>query len=228
MSRNVALWGARELHAGRKFVTGVTASVPAYIDADLDGNKEWVADVYLGPLDSIGTGVVRNVPIAPIARNLITDIRQPVVMERKPEGRYTIIDRAKNMPAGVSFGGEVPDGTYVETQHNFAELGLRFIADIDWELEVLQANPGEELQADPEQPLQVVRGRNAFGRLVVGPEDEVETPAEEAAQVPASEAVERRVVVRLEPLQATPDEPLQASPDEVLQGVVREVVEVPI
>ncbi len=227
MTRNVAQWGARELQASRHFVTGVTASVPAYVDADQDGNKEWVADVYLGPLDSIGNGVVEAVPIAPIARALITDIRQPVVMERSREGRYTIIDRAKNMPAGVSFGGDVPDGTYVETRHNYAELGLRFVADIDWELELLQATGATPLQATADEPFQLLRGRNAFGRLVVGPPVEVPEPEEAAAQEPEEIAVERRVRILLAPFQATPTTPFQANAADVFQGVVRQVLEVP-
>jgi hypothetical protein len=227
VTRNVAQFGRRELIAHRRWVTGVTASVPAYVDADGDGNKEWVVDVYLGPLEVVGDGTLEGVIIAPIAKALVTDIRQPVTLERSREGKYTVTGRAKTMPAGVSFGGDVPNGTFIEVRHNYADLSLRFVADIDWELEVLQANPAEELQEDEDEPLQLVRGRNAFGRLVVGPEEEVEDPYLAAAQVPGSSAVERRVVIRLEPLQADPDEPLQASPDEVLQGMIREVIEVP-
>lgn len=229
MTDNIALVGRRELIAHRRFVTGVTVSVPQYIDVDGDGNKEWVVDVFLGPLEPIKDGILEDVIIAPIAKALVTDIRQPVVLERARDGRYQVTGRGKLMPAGLDIGGGMPTETYVETRHNYADLRLRFLADLDWELEVLQGDPLAPFQEDEDEPFQLLRARNAFGRLVVGPEDEVNAEFADvaSAQGAVAQAMEVRVRVRLEPLQATPDTPFQADPDEPFQAMVRDIIEVP-
>ncbi|HKS16452.1 MAG TPA: hypothetical protein VJU16_04015 [Planctomycetota bacterium] len=228
MSRNIAQVGRRELVAHRRFVTGVTASVPQYVDADQDGNKEWVVDVYLGPLDPVSDGTLIGVPIASIARNLVTDIRQPVELERSREGKYTVIGRAKNLAAGLDIGGGVPTGTFVETRHNYADLGLRWFPDLDWEMEAYQLSGSEEYQADEDAPYQVVRAWNAFNRQVVGPPAEVpeETAPAAVQPVASSEALERRFRIRLAPYQAASDEPYQAAADEPYQAMVRSIEEV--
>ncbi len=154
MARNVALFGRRELEAHRRLVVGTTASVPAYRAVDSIGNKEWVVDVYIGPLiTEIDLNIVRCVPIAPYAKNLVTDIRQPITMERSKEGKYTVIARSKT----ISSGAQAPDGTITEPtfhlrEFNYATLRLSYVADLDYTL--------EELQID---------AFNAFNNQVLGP-----------------------------------------------------------
>lgn len=185
MVKNLALFGRRELTAHRRFVTGVTASVPKYKALDSDENKEWVVDVYLGALGTEETNVVVDVPIAPYARQLITDIKQPVTLERSKQGMYTVIGRAKIMTAGaMGSEGSIDEPTYHQVSHNLANLQLRFIADLDYVLESLQASAGTQLQADVDEPLQVVRAYDAFGNQVIGPE------ADDAPELLATEAEE--------------------------------------
>lgn len=178
MARNIALSGRRELIAHRRFVTGVTASLPLYEEVDSAGNKEWVIDVYIGPLERVEDGVIRKVPIAPYARNLVSDLRQPVTLERSKEGKYTVIGRSKVFTAGA----QTPDGsifepTYHSTVFNLAELGLSFIADIDYQLDEFQDDPDKVFQEDPNDPFQVIRGFDAFGNQCIGPEA-VDPPAQ--------------------------------------------------
>lgn len=171
MARNIALAGRRELEAHRRFVTGVTASLPLYEVVDGAGNKEWVVDVYIGPLERVETDIVRKAPIAPYARNLVSDIRQPVTLERSKEGKYTVIGRAKVFTAGA----QTPDGsifepTYHSTVFNLAALGLSFIADLDYQLDEFQDTPAKKFQENPTDPYQVIRAFDAFGNQCVGPE----------------------------------------------------------
>lgn len=170
MARNVALFGRRELEAHRRLVVGTTASVPAYRAVDSIGNKEWVVDVYLGPLISeIDLNIVRCVPIAPYAKNLVTDIRQPITMERSKEGKYTVIARSKTLASGAQApDGSISEPTFHLREFNYATLGLTYIADLDYTLEELQADPGDELQADPGDPLQTIDAFNAFNNQVLG------------------------------------------------------------
>ena len=174
MARNVALFGAREIVAQRQFVTGVTASLPEY--RDVNGSDEWTVDVYLGPLERVELNIMKKVPIAPIARNLVSGIRQPITMERSKQGKYTVIGRAKIMPAGAQgLDDSIFEPTYHSIKYNFAELGLSFIADLDYELSPLQDGPGDCWQNDPNEPFQTVKVFNAFGKQVAGP-GAAETP----------------------------------------------------
>lgn len=169
--RNVAQVGRRELHAHRQIVFGVTASEPRYQVIDSEGNKEWVIDVYIGPLEHIEQNVVFDVPIASYARHLVGDVKQPVSLERSKQGKYTVIGRAKTMPAGAQFEeGDVDTPTFQFVQHNFADLGLLWLPDLDWTLEELQVDEDTPLQADEDEPLQQIRAFDAFGLQVVGPE----------------------------------------------------------
>ncbi|HLF95292.1 MAG TPA: hypothetical protein VJB14_17630, partial [Planctomycetota bacterium] len=144
-----------------------------YKDADGDGNKEWVIDVYLGAADGPDLNVVKDCPIAPYARELVTDLRLPVTIERSVEGKYTVIGRSKVIPAGAN--GDIDDPTYRLTMHNYADLRARHVADLDYTLEPYQASPVTPYQADPGEPYQAIRAFNAFGRQVLGPEV-VESP----------------------------------------------------
>lgn len=169
--RNVAQTGRKELEAHRQLVTGVTASVPRYEVVDLDGNKEWVVDVYIGPLEHVEENVIFSVLIAPYARELVSDIGQPVLLERSKQGKYSVIGRTKNQTSGVVFeGGDVEEPTFWIVRDNFASLRLRWLPDLDWVLEELQDDEDAPLQADPDEPLQQVRAFDAFGLQVVGPE----------------------------------------------------------
>jgi hypothetical protein len=170
--KNIAQTGRRELDTHRRWISGVTASLPRYEDVDLDGNKEWVVDVYIGPLEMVSEGIVYSCLIASYAAELVGDLKQPVMLERSKQGKYTVVARTKNLAAGVVFeeDEEVAEPTYELTRYNLSSLGLRWIPDLDWVLEPLQADPDDELQADPDEPLQEVRAFDAFGLQVVGPE----------------------------------------------------------
>lgn len=190
MARNVALFGRREMQAHRRFVSGVTATVPRYQDVDGDGNKEWVVDVYLGPLDAVEVNIVKDVPIAPYARVLVSDMKLPVTMERSKQGKYTVIGRTKTYAAGVmGADGDIDEPTYHQVTHNLADLRVRHIADLDYVLETLQVTPSTQLQADPDEPLQVVRAYDAFGNQVIGPEADDEPSL---VAIAAEEVVETR------------------------------------
>lgn len=162
--KNIAQIGRRELVAHRRFVTGVTATVPAYKAIDPVGNKEWVADVFIGPLDVAEPNIARDVPIAPYARQVVGDIRQPVLLERSKQGRYTVVGRAKTLPAGAQMPeGSILEPTYHRIEHNLSQLRVSHIADLDWELE----GWGEKVWDDGE-PWQRVTAVDAFGNLVMG------------------------------------------------------------
>ena len=169
MAKNVALFGRRELEAHRRFITGVTADQPRYLPMDGSGNKEWVVDVYIGPLDLVETNIVRKVPIAPYAKQLVTALRQPVTLERSKQGKYTVIGRAKVIASGAQTPEDnITEPTYHLVQHNFADLKALHIADVDWEFEVLQQTPSTPFQADPSEPLQDIAGFDAFGNQIAG------------------------------------------------------------
>jgi len=163
--KNLALLGRRELVAHRRFVTGVTASIPAYKEVDSLGNKEWVVDVFIGPLDVAEPNVIFNVPIPPYARQVIGQIRQPVLLERSKQGKYTVIGRAKELPAGAQMPeGSILEPTYHRIEHNLAQLGVLHIADIDWSLQGWDTEPWDM------GVWQAITGQDAFGNLVVGPD----------------------------------------------------------
>lgn len=167
--RNIAQIGRREIEAHRKTLDGITAEQPRYVVVDLAGNKEWVVDVYIGPLDQEQPNIIRNVPIAPVAHNLVTDVRQPVQMERSKQGRYTVVGRSKVIPAGA----QMPEGTILEPTYHFvtanlADLGLLFTADLDYELEGWGWKPWGATG----KPWQAIAIRDAFGALLVGPDME--------------------------------------------------------
>ncbi|MGH9462435.1 MAG: hypothetical protein ACRD1X_14555 [Vicinamibacteria bacterium] len=164
--RNLAQFGRRELVAHRRFVTGVTASAPAYKEVDPLGNKEWVVDVYIGPLEEVELNIVRDVPIAPYARQVVGDLRQPVLLERSKQGRYTLVGRAKTMPSGAQMPeGSILEPTYHRIEFNLAELRTTFVADLTYELE-----GWDEKIWDDGEPWQRITGTDAFGNLVVGPD----------------------------------------------------------
>jgi len=176
MARNIGQVSKREIIARRRFVTGVTASLPIY--QDVNGSLEWTVDVYLGPLERVEKNVMREIPIAPIARHLVSDIRQPVMLERSKQGKYTVVGRAKSMPSGAqALDGSIFEPTYHSIKFNFAELGLSFLADLDFELSPYQDGPDDEWQNDPNEPFQTVKVFNAFGKQVAGPGAPVTPPA---------------------------------------------------
>lgn len=178
MARNVGLFGRRELRAHERFLPGVTASIPVYRIIDTAGNKEWTVNVYLGPLTSDpAVNIIQNVPIAPYAKNLVTDIQQPVTIQRSKQGRWTVVGREKVLAAGA----QAPEGTILEPtfhsiDYNLAALGLSFIADVDYFLEPLQTSPTTPLQAVPTEQLQNIAIYDAFGKHVFGEGAPIQIP----------------------------------------------------
>jgi len=169
MARNVALFGRRELQVHRMYRTGVTASVPKYADIDGDNNKEWMVDVCLGSSEGPDVVVLRDVPIAPYAKQLVTGLADPVTLERSKQGKWTVVGRSKILPGGAQTEtGSVFEPTYHLVKHNYADLRARHVADLDYQLEELQATPLTPLQATPTEPLQEITATDAFGHQVIG------------------------------------------------------------
>src|SRR5579871_6972122 len=152
--RNEALAARRELRAHTRFITGVTASAPVYKAVDSLGNKEWVVDVYLGPLDQIGANIVKDVIVASTARQTVAKARLPILLERSKQGKYTVIGRADTMPSGAQMPeGSILEPTYHRNEYNLADLGVSFIADITYEVE-----PWGVKVWDDGKPWQDIRG----------------------------------------------------------------------
>lgn len=178
--KNVGLISRREIDEHRVLVNGVTASVPMYIEVDSNDNKEWVVDVFIGPL--LGESIIFRVPIVPAAKQLITDIRQPVQLERSKQGFYTVVGRAKVLSAGVMGPDDtILEPTFREIEVNLAQIDALHIADLDYTVEELQHDTdeltGDQLQADPDEPLQVESAVDAFGHPVLSEEDDCSNPS---------------------------------------------------
>lgn len=167
--KNIAQTGRRELEAHRRWVVGVTASEARYEVVDVDGAKEWVIDVYVGPLEHVTDNIVKSCLIASYARELVADAKQPVLLERSKQGKYTVVGRTSTMPAGVVFDSEVTEPSFELVRDNLATLRLRFLPDLDWELEPF-GGPGKKFRSSPDKPFQIVRAFDAFGVQMVGPE----------------------------------------------------------
>lgn len=224
--RNIGAVSKREIYAQRWLVTGVTASVPVYKEVDSLGHKEWVVDVYIGPLDTQTTNIIVDVPIAQYAKQLVTGIRLPITLVRSKQGKYTVVGRAKVLPAGAQMpDSSILEPSYHELHHNLAELGLLHIADLDYQLEPLQANAEIPLQDDPDKPFQSIIATDAFGKQVAGPDAENPLPLYDPA---AQSTVKTRHVV-FEPASFGPygssDAMRWGDPDSVLQPMIRKVVE---
>lgn len=222
--RNVAQISRRELEAHRVLVNGVTASVPAYVEADTAGNKEWVVDVYIGPL--LGLSIIRNVPIIPAAKQLVTDVRQPVQLERSKQGKYTVVGRAKVMTAGMQTPEQsILEPTFREVEVNLAALKCEHIADLDYEVSPFQADPNEELQANEDEELQQISATDAFGVQVMGPDADEDASTELIELAPAVNAKTRHVRVDVATL-GPPGDPLaMVWGTSALQPMVSEVIE---
>lgn len=224
--RNIGAVAKQQIYAQRWLVTGVTASVPAYKEIDSLGNKEWVVDVYLGPLETQSTNIIVDVPIAPYAKQLVTGIRLPITLARSKQGKYTVVGRAKVLAAGAQMPDEsILEPSYHEVHHNLAQLGLLFVADLDYALEPLQTDSDTVLQADEDEPLQQVTATDAFGRQVVGPDAEDPPDLYDPDGITTTKA--RHVL--FEPAKLGPygdsDAMKWGDPDSVLQPTIRKVVE---
>jgi hypothetical protein len=165
--RNIAQISRREIEVHRKDIVGITAEAPRYAVVDQAGHKEWVVDVYLGPLDRGQPSIARACPIAPIAHELVTDVRQPVKLERDRQGKFTVVGRSKFVPAGTQTpDGSILEARYQEVKPNLAALGLLWVADLDYERTAWGSKPwgdfgwGELTITD------------AFGAVVMSPESE--------------------------------------------------------
>jgi hypothetical protein len=191
--RNPNIAGRKELVAHRRFVTGVTASVPAYKEVDQAENKEWLVDVYIGPLEDVTQNIIRDVPIAPYARQLIGDVRQPVLLERSKQGKYSVIGRSKELPAGFQLPeGSILEPTYHRIEYNYSKLRLSYVADLDYELEAWGAKEWE----DPGLPWQAVTVSNAFGRAIIGPGVAAEDLAPLVDPVPVTTTTTKHLLVK--------------------------------
>lgn len=163
--RNIARLGRRELIAHRTFDVGMTASVPAYKQVDQAGHKEWVVDVYFAPGAGSDQSVLKDIVVAPQARDLVGDIGQPVRLERSKQGKYTVVGRSKIIPGGAQQQmGTILEPTFHETKVNLADLGLLFIADLDFTRRAWgEGNYGEG-------DYKSISATDAFGKQVMGPE----------------------------------------------------------
>lgn len=170
MARDIAEIGRQEVEAHRRFRIGMTATDPEYKIVDDALNKEFVVDVFLGAVFDEGStdNLLRNVPIAEMARAHVTEQHTPVLLEWAKQGHFTVVGRSKKMPAGYSIG-DVIEPTYNRVLHNYADLRLLFIPDLDWTRGPLQADPSEALQEGPSDPLQTLIAHDAFGHQVGGP-----------------------------------------------------------
>ena len=222
--RNVANVAKREILDKQILVNGVTASVPMYLEVDTQGNKEWVVDVYIGPL--LQQAILYKVPIIPAAKQLVTDIRQPVQLEKSKQGFYTVVGRAKVMSAGTQTPeGSILEPTFREVEVNLAQLDIVHVTDLDYEATVLQADPDEQLQADAEEELQAITVTDAFGHEVTDDGDCAD--AGNGSLEPIQNGVTRHVRIDVAMLGPYGD-PLAmrwGDPDSVLQPAVQEVLE---
>jgi hypothetical protein len=173
--RNIAQIGRREVEEHRRTVQGITAERPRYAVVDQAGHKEWVVDVYLGPPGEAGTSIARNCPIAPIAHDLVTDVRMPVLLEKLKQGKLTVVGRSKFVPAGAQTpNGSILEPTYHEIEVNLAALGLLWIADLDYQKEKW----GEKPWGEAGKPFQSITITDAWGHVVSGPDvDPEDVPA---------------------------------------------------
>jgi hypothetical protein len=197
---NIARVSRREIHAQRPFDVGMTASVPSYQAVDPLGNKEWVCDILMPPATGGGGGLLRNVVIAPTAKHLIGDIRLPVRLERSQQGKYTVVGRAKVVPAGMQMpDGVITNPNYHETKVNLADLGLLFIPDLDFEIEPW----GEGSFGGEGRVYEAKTATDAWGHQVMG--EGAETPAHLGFE-PERTTTTRHTIIQLKPWGGIPEE----------------------
>lgn len=223
--RNIANVSKREIFTRRRLVNGVTASVPMYTVVDGAGQKEWTVDVYIGPY--VDQSIIFAVPIVPAAKQNITDIRQPVQLERSTQGKYTVVGRAKVMSPGVQTpDGSILEPTFREVEVNLAELELSFIADLDYQISRYQSTPSQQYQSSPDQPFQTVTATDAFGHPVLGDDADCGSP-DAVTLAPTSRAVTRHVLITMATY-GPPGDPGAMSwgdPNKPYQPAVQRVIE---
>jgi len=187
---NVRRIARSELQEHRRTINGITAEAPRYDVVDPAGNKEWVVDVYLGPLDRGNPSIARSCPIAPVAHELITDVRQPVELERNKQGKLTVVGKSKHIPAGTQTpAGSILDPNYQEVKPNLAELGLLWISDMDynrtpWGLKAWGTFAWGEITIT-----------DAFGAVVAGPDVATEDVPEMLSPVPSQSVTTRHTKI---------------------------------
>lgn len=187
---NTAQISRREFDEHRKTMNGITAEGPRYAVVDQAGSKEWVVDVYLGPSRSGEPKIVRSCPIAPIAHELITDVRMPVELERNHQGKLTVIGRAKVVPAGAQMPEDsILNPTYQEVRPNLAELGLLWIEDLDYQRTAWGAKAWGQFAWGE------VTIRDAFGAIVAGPDVDPEDVPEMLSPTPFRRTTTRHVKI---------------------------------
>ena len=188
--RNEALSARRELQSHRRFVSGMTATPPTYKAVDGLGNKEWVVDVYLGFQEANPLNILKDVLVASTARQTVAKERQPVLLERSKQGKYTVVGRSDTMPAGAMMpDGSILEPTYHRNEYNLAELRTAFIADVSYELEAW----GDKEWGDG-GPWQEIRGFDAFGNQVVGSDLDPEDAPDLFSPTPITKTKTRHVL----------------------------------
>lgn len=190
--RNIAQISRRELVAHRPFDVGLTASVPVYKAIDEAGHKEWVVDVYFGPGRNGEPGVLKDIIVAPNATKLIGDIRQPVRLERSKQGKFTVVGRAKIIPAGAQMpDGSILEPSYHEVKVNLADLDLLFIPDLDFE--IAKYGVGDYGVGD----YAAIKAFDAFGYQVMG--DGAESVPAELGLEPTRKVTTKHTAIRIRP-----------------------------
>jgi len=171
MGRNNAAIARMEIEASRQFSRGITASEPTFKEIDGAGNKGTVIDVYVGPIidDEDGTqdGILHDLPIASVARAVVSLKNIPVILERSRQTGWTVVGRSEMAPAGYVLG-TVAEDNYHRILYNYRGLKLMHLPDLDFQLETF----GEAVarwNAGDTSAMQIVRIFDAFGHQVGGP-----------------------------------------------------------
>lgn len=183
----------REVEAHRRTIVGITVEKPRYVVVDAALAKEWVVDVYIGQGEIDDKRIIRDCPIAPYARNLIGDVRQPVELARSKQGKYTVIGRSKTVPAGTQMPqGSILEPNFHKIELNLAQLGLLWTVDLTYQLEAW----GTMVYGAPGKAFQVVRAYDAFGAQVLGPEVDEDAMPPALALEPAKTTTTRHMLVK--------------------------------
>lgn len=199
--RNIARISRREIQAHRQIEIGLTASVPVQKEVDSLGHKEWVVDVYFAPVTGGPQSILKDILVAPTAKKLIGDIRQPVELHRSKQGKYTVVGRAKVVPSGAQMpDGSILEPNFHETKVNLADLGLLHIPDLDYEVGAV----GDTAVGSGD--VQPIKAWNAFGNQVMGEGVEEEDVPAELGLEPKKTTTTRHTIITIKPVGGIPEE----------------------
>lgn len=204
MSRDIALLGRMEVEANRRFSFGMTASEPDWTEVDLAGNKGWVIDVFMGPEyednGELHDNILKDVPIAEFARAHVGEKNIPVLLERTRQMGWTVAGRSHVIPGGFQ-STDILEETYNRIEHNYRDLRLLHVPDLDFTLETLGEGVARWNSGD-ESVAQIVRAFDAFGVQIYGPE--VASPPQDVQDrlevIPLTRKTVRHLKARMETL----------------------------